>query len=153
MRVSEAMTRDVRIAHPNQNLREVARIMAEYDVGCLPVGERDRLVGMITDRDIAVRAVAKGKSPESTTVREIMSDEVLYCYDDQQISEVAQNMAEVQVHRLPVLNRDKQLVGILALADIANCEGAELAGSAVCGISEPTQGSAISTGIFSASHH
>lgn len=137
MRVSEAMTRDVKIANPNQSLHDVARIMADDDVGSLPVGENDRLVGMITDRDIAVRAVAEGKSPDRTTVREVMSREVKYCFDDQDIAEVARNMGDIQVHRLPVVDHDKRLVGIIALADIANAAGPEPAGDAVLGISEP----------------
>lgn len=135
MRVSEAMTRDVQIANPEQSIREVATIMAQCDVGCLPVGENDRLVGMITDRDIAVRAVAAGKPPDATTVREVMSRDVKYCFDDAELSDVAHNMADIQVHRLPVVDHDKHLVGILALADIANREGAELAGDALCGLS------------------
>lgn len=139
MRVSDAMTRDVRIANPNQTLHDVAQIMAECDVGCLPVGENNRLVGMITDRDIAVRAVAKGKLPDDTKVREVMSQDIKYCYDDQELSDVAQNMGDIQVHRLPVVDHDKHLVGILSLADIANCEGADVAGSAVCGISNPQE--------------
>jgi CBS domain-containing protein len=137
MQVCDAMTRDVRIANPNQSIHDVARMMAQYDVGSLPVGEEDRLIGMITDRDITVRAVAEGKSPE-TTVREVMSDEVKYCYEDEDIADVAQNMGENQVHRLPVVDHDKRLVGIIALADIANYDGSTSAGEAVCGISEPT---------------
>lgn len=137
MQVSEAMTRDVKIANPNQSLHDVARIMAECDIGCLPVGENDRLVGMITDRDIAVRAVAQGMSPDETTVREVMSTEVKYCYDDADISDVARNMGDVQLHRLPVVDHEKHLVGILALADVANCEGPDDAGEAICGISSP----------------
>lgn len=139
MRVSDAMTRDVQIANPNQSIHDVAQIMAECDVGCLPVGENDRLVGMITDRDIAIRAVARGKSPDATKVRDVMTQDVKYCFDDQELSDVAQNMSDVQVHRLPVVDHDKHLVGILALADIANCEGAEVAGTAVCGISNPAE--------------
>lgn len=135
MQVSEAMTREVQLATPEQSLLEVARIMAECDVGCLPVAENNRLVGMITDRDIAIRAVAQGKSPSGTQVREIMSPAVRYCFDDSDIAEVVDNMSEVKVHRLPVLNRHKHLVGILALSDIANCEGIELAGTAVCALS------------------
>lgn len=139
MRVSEAMTRDVKVANPNQSLHDVAKIMADDDVGCLPVGENDKLVGMITDRDIAIRAVAQGKSPDATTVREVMTEDVKYCFDDQDVADVARNMGDIQVHRLPVVNHDKRLVGIIALADIANTAGAELAGDAVQGISEPTQ--------------
>ncbi|MCG2576989.1 CBS domain-containing protein [Dechloromonas sp. XY25] len=137
MRVSEAMTRDVQVANPNQSLYDVARIMADCDIGCLPVGENDKLVGMITDRDITVRAIAKGKAADSTKVRDVMSSDVKYCYDDAEISDVARNMGDIKLHRLPVVDHDKHLVGILALADVANCEGPGDAGVAVCGISEP----------------
>jgi CBS domain-containing protein len=137
MRVSEAMTRDVRITSPGETIRQAARMMAEIDAGVVPVGENDRLVGIITDRDIAVRAVAGGKSPD-TPIREIMSSDVCYCFDDQEISDVAANMAEVKVRRLPVVNRDKRLVGILSLGDIAQADNQDKpAVEALCGISEP----------------
>ena len=119
MRVSEAMTREVRVANPGQSIREVARIMAEIDAGVMPVGENDRLVGMITDRDIAIRAIGEGKGPD-TPVREVMTTEqVLYCYEDEDLDHVAKNMSEQQVRRLPVVNRDKRLVGIVSLGDLA----------------------------------
>ena len=121
MRVSEAMTRDVRVASPGQSIREVARMMDEIDAGALPVGENDRLVGMITDRDIALRAVAQGKGPD-TPVRDVMSREVKYCYEDEDLEHVAENMGDLQVRRLPVVSRDKRLVGIVALGDIARSE-------------------------------
>lgn len=133
MQVSKAMSRDVRIANPDQSLRDVARTMADCDVGSMPVGEGDRLVGMITDRDIAIRAVAQGKSPE-TKVREVMTADVKYCFEDEDIAHVLQNIGDLQLHRLPVLNREKRLVGILALADIAAAEGPGAAGEAVSGI-------------------
>ena len=136
MKVSEAMTRDVRVANPDETIRDAARVMAEINAGVLPVGEDDRLVGMITDRDIAVRAVAEGKAP-STKVRDVMSAEVLYCYDDQDVDEVARNMGDVQVRRLPVVNRDKRLVGIISLGDVACSEGGDIAGDAVTQISQP----------------
>jgi CBS domain-containing protein len=137
MRVSEAMTRDVRIASPSETIRQAARMMAEIDAGVVPVGENDRLVGMITDRDIAVRAVADGKSPD-TPIREVMSSDVCYCFDDQEISDVAANMADVQVRRLPVVDRAKRLVGILSLGDIAQADKqGKPAAEALCGISEP----------------
>ena len=136
MRVSEVMTRGVRVANPDQTISEAARLMAEIDAGALPVGEDDRLVGMITDRDIAVRAVARDM-PASTKVREIMSEEVLYCFDDQDIEEVAQNMSDVKVRRLPVVDRDKRLVGIVSLADVSKSENAAAAGQTVAEISAP----------------
>jgi CBS domain-containing protein len=110
--------------------------MAQIDTGVLPVSDGDRLIGMITDRDIAIRAVALGKDP-NTPVREVMSAEVKYCFEDEDIDEVAENMADIQVRRLPVLNRKKRLVGILSLADIA-CQGEnESAASAMSGIAQP----------------
>src|SRR5438046_9872338 len=122
MRVSDAMTREVRLAHPGETIREVAKIMDEIDAGSLPVGENDRLVGMITDRDIAIRAVALGKGPE-TPVREVMSsDQVLYCYEDEELDHVAKNMSQQQVRRLPVVNREKRLVGIVALGNVGQDE-------------------------------
>ena len=136
MKVSESMTRDVRIANPQQSIREVAKVMAEIDAGALPVGENDKLVGVITDRDIAVRAVALGKSPD-TRVRDVMSREVLYCYEDQELEEVARNMSDVQVRRLPVVNRDKRLVGVISLGDLARNEDARTAGRTVSSISRP----------------
>jgi len=137
MKVSEVMTRDVRVANPEQSIRAAAQLMAELDAGVLPVGANDRLVGMITDRDIAVRGVAKGKTPD-TPVREVMTDDVKYCFEDEEVDHVARNMAEIQVRRLPVVNRDKRLVGIIAIADLAANEDARVVGEAVSGISEPT---------------
>ena len=136
MRVSEAMTREVRIATPGQSIREVAKIMAEIDAGAMPVGENDRLVGMITDRDIAIRAVAQGKGPD-TPVRDVMSTEqVLYCYEDEELDHVAKNMGSEQVRRLPVVNRDKRLVGIVSFGDVAQTE-ARSASKAVKGVTKP----------------
>jgi CBS domain-containing protein len=136
MRVSEAMTREVRVANPGQSIREVAKIMAEIDAGAMPVGENDRLVGMITDRDIALRAVAQGKGPD-TPVREVMSKEVKYCFDDEDLEHVAKNMGDIQVRRLPVVNRDKRLVGIVSLGDVAQNEDSETTGEATAGVSQP----------------
>jgi CBS domain-containing protein len=136
MRVSEAMTREVRVATPGQTIRDVARIMAEIDAGSMPVGENDKLVGMITDRDIAIRGVAEGKGPD-TPVREVMSTEqVLYCFEDDEIEKVAKNMADEQVRRLPVVNKDKRLVGIVSLGNIAQRE-AKAANKAVKGVTKP----------------
>ena len=118
MKIKEAMTTNVRIAKPDQTIREAARAMAEVDSGVLPVGENDRLIGMITDRDIAVRGVGEGKGPE-TSVREVMTDHVDYCFEDQDVEEVTKNMASIKVRRLPVLKREKRLVGIISLGDIA----------------------------------
>ena len=136
MRVSESMTRHVLIASPKQTICEAASLMAKCDAGALPVGDGDRLVGVITDRDIAIRAVARALPPD-TPVREVMSKEVLYCYEDEEIEAVARNMAEQQIRRLPVLNRAKRLVGIVSLGDLACNAEPRTAGQAVAGISRP----------------
>lgn len=136
MKVKEAMTRDVHLASPDQTIREAAQQMASIDAGSLPVSENDRLVGMITDRDIAVRAVAQGMGPD-TKIRDVMSQEVLYCFEDETVDDVAENMGDMQVRRLPVVDRDKRLVGIIALGDLAACEPAETTGEAVAAISKP----------------
>jgi CBS domain-containing protein len=136
MKVNEAMTRDVRVASPDQSIQEAARIMAEIDAGALPVGENDKLVGVLTDRDIAVRAVAQGKDP-STKVRDVMSKEVKYCFEDEDLDHVARNMADIQVRRLPVVSRDKRLVGIVSLGDVALTTDATSTGTTVRGISQP----------------
>jgi CBS domain-containing protein len=136
MRVAEVMTRDVRLIEPTQTIRDAAQLMAELDAGIMPVREGDRLVGMITDRDIAVRAVAQGRGPD-TPVREVMTDEVKYCFEDEYTAAVERNMAEIQVRRLPVLTRDKRLVGILSLGDLAMSDKAAKVGAAVAGISQP----------------
>jgi CBS domain-containing protein len=136
MKIADAMTRDVRLANPDQSIREAAQMMAELDAGALPVGDKDRLVGMITDRDIAIRAVAKGKSPD-TRIGDVMTDDIKYCFDDDEIEDIARSMADIQVRRLPVVNRDKRLVGIIAIGDIAARADTEAIGEAVAGISDP----------------
>lgn len=136
MQIKDAMTADVHLANPQQHIRDVARSMAEIDAGVMPVADNDRLVGMVTDRDIAIRAIAAGKGPD-TAVREIMSKDVKYCFEDDDIDDVAHNMGELKIRRLPVLNRDKRLVGIVSLGDIATANGPDPAGEALCEISEP----------------
>src|SRR3712207_6806396 len=136
MRVGEVMTRDVRLIEPTQTIQDAARLMAELDAGIMPVREADRLVGMITDRDIAVRAVAEGRGPD-TPVREVMTEDVKYCYEDDDTEDVARNMADIQVRRLPVLTRDKRLVGIISLGDMAETGGSRRVGGAGAGISQP----------------
>jgi CBS domain-containing protein len=136
MKVKEAMSTDVQLVHPDQTLREAARMMIEIDAGALPVAENDRMVGMITDRDIAVRAVATGKSCD-TKVRDIMSGEVLYCFDDEELTHVSRNMSDMKVRRLPVVNRDKRLVGVISIGDIARHEQPTTVGRMVSKVSEP----------------
>jgi CBS domain-containing protein len=136
MRVNEVMTRDVRISRPDQTIQDAAWQMLEIDAGALPVGENDRLIGMITDRDIAVRGIARGKGPQ-TPVREVMTSDVKFCFEDEETDHIVRNMGDQQIRRLPVLNRNKRLVGLLSVGDLAIAEGSELAGEAVADISRP----------------
>ncbi len=122
MIVKECMTTDVQMGTPTMTLLEVARKMRDGDFGILPIADNERLIGMVTDRDITIRAIAEGKDPQQTQVKEIMSEQVLYCFEDQSLEEVANNLGENQIRRLPVLNRQKRLVGILSLGDLAKSE-------------------------------
>jgi CBS domain-containing protein len=137
MKVNKVMTRDVRLLKPDQTISEAAMLMAEIDSGALPVSDNDRLVGMITDRDIVIRGLAKGKSAD-TKVAEIMSKEVLYCFDTDEVEDAARNMGKARVRRLPVLNKDKQLVGIVSLGDLSRIDdGTATIGQTVSRISTP----------------
>jgi CBS domain-containing protein len=136
MKVCDAMSRDPCLVRPQQTIAEAASLMAERDIGALPVGDDDRLVGMITDRDIAVRATAVGRGPD-TAVKDVMSSEVQYCFEDEDLEHVAKNMADIQVRRLPVVSRDKRLVGIVSLSDLASRVDASRVGKSVAGISQP----------------
>lgn len=118
MKVSEVMTQDVRTVRPDQTAREAANFMLDADAGSIPVSEGDRLLGMITDRDIAVRGVARGHGPD-TPVRELMTDEVICARVDDNVDDVATKMSQAQVRRLPVLDQDERLCGIVSLGDLA----------------------------------
>jgi CBS domain-containing protein len=135
MRVSEAMTRPVRVCNSGQSIGDCARMMRDIDSGVLPVAERDRLVGMITDRDIAIRAVGAGKGPE-TAVGEVMSRQVLFCFDDQDLDHIARSMGEARVRRLPVVDRESNLVGILSLSDVALRHAPQAAAGALARLSQ-----------------
>jgi len=137
MKVSDVMTQKVEIARPGDTLQAAAQTMARIDSGMLPVGDNDRLVGIITDRDIAIRGAGEGKDPTRTCVRDVMTAEVKYVFEDDEVSEVAENMAQLQVRRLPVVNRDKRLCGIISLADIARQQSTREAGEALQGIAQP----------------
>ncbi|ASY60171.1 MULTISPECIES: CBS domain-containing protein [Sinorhizobium] len=135
MHVSDIMSRDVHLATPNDTIRDVARQMADNDIGFMPVEDHDRLVGMVTDRDIVVRGVADGLDPQAK-VRDVMTTDVKYCFEDEEVDDVARNMGDIQVRRLPVVNRDKRLVGIVSLADAAR-EQPAAAGAGLKGVTMP----------------
>lgn len=136
MKVSDAMTPDVQLCTPQDTLKDAAEAMMALNVGLLPVTDGDRLVGMISDRDIATRGVAMGLGPDSP-VRSVMTEDVKYCFADQDLEEVTRNMGDIQVRRLPVLNRAKRLVGIIALGDIAQVNAGDGTAEALSQISEP----------------
>ncbi len=136
--LKDVMSRDVKVISPDMTITEAARKMSDGDFGMMPVGENDRMIGTISDRDIAIRAVAEGKGP-GTKVREIMSEGIYWAYDDDTVERAAELMSEHQVRRLPVVNHDKRLVGIVALGDFA-VDSSELrpAAEALAKISEPS---------------
>ena len=136
MKVADRMTRNVHLATPDETIAQAAHAMAACDTGALPVGSGGRIVGMVTDRDIALRAVALGKGPD-TLVREVMSVGVACCFEDEELDQVARRMAEQQVRRMPVMTRDHRLVGILSLGDLATGGEAGPAGEALRGVSRP----------------
>lgn len=136
MLVRDCMQRDVRTCTPQTSVQDVARLMAEIDAGSIPVGEQDRLVGMITDRDITVRVTAKGLGPE-TAAREAMSPGIDYCFEDDDLEDASILMGRAKVHRLPVLNREKRLVGILSVGDLSKSDDPLLAQSALAEGAEP----------------
>jgi CBS domain-containing protein len=139
MQVRDIMTAGVECTTPSATLREAARMMRDLNIGPLPVcGDNDRLVGIITDRDIAIRAVAEGDDPDVTPVSAVMTPKIIYCYEDQDVDEAAHMMEGNQVRRLVVLNRDKRLVGIVSLGDLAvDTRDEQLAGHTLEAISEP----------------
>ncbi len=144
MKISEVMTRDVRIASPDDTLADAARVMAALDCGVLPVSNSERLIGMITDRDIAIRGVAEGLGPDAT-VADVMTDDVKYCFEDDDCDDVARNMGEIQLRRLPVVSRDKRLVGIVSIGDLAVTmeeDEEESIGESLAAISRPAAVSA-----------
>jgi CBS domain-containing protein len=143
MQIREVMTHAPEIVHTNAAVREAAAKMRELEVGSLPVCDGERLEGLITDRDIAIRMVAEGLDPSSTKVGDIMTPGVTYCFEDQSVDEAATIMEAQQIRRLPILDREKRLVGILSLGDIAvRTEGTEdqdLSDDALKNISEPAE--------------
>jgi len=136
MKVRDAMTTEVQLCTPDDTLRDAAEAMAALNCGLLPVTDNERLVGMISDRDIAIRGVAMGRGPDSR-IGDVMTADVKYCFEDQDIEEVTANMGDIQVRRLPVVNRKKQLVGIIALGDIARAHAGDGTAAALSRISRP----------------
>ena len=140
MQLKEVMTRGVEVVRPNTGLKQAAEKMKDLDIGALPVSDGKSLIGMLTDRDITVRAVAEGRDPLVTEVKDVMTTDVVYCFEDQDVKEAAQIMADRQIRRLPIIDRDKRLVGIVSLGDLAvDISDDSVASDALEGISEPAK--------------
>jgi CBS domain-containing protein len=136
MKVSEVMTREVQTVRPDQPVQEAASFMLSSDAGSIPVTEGERLIGMITDRDIAVRGVAKGYGP-NTPVRELMTNDIICAREDDDVEDVASRMSEAQVRRLPVIDEDERLCGIVSLGDLSREADTECASEALEGVTQP----------------
>ena len=140
MELRDIMTRNVEVVNGNASLKEAATKMKTLDVGLIPVCDGDRLKGLLTDRDITIRATANGRDPSKTKVSEVMSTDIAYCLEDQAVDEAVILMEARQIRRLPILNQDKQLIGIVSLADIAVHVGdRDLTGETLEEISEPAE--------------
>ncbi|MFV0676420.1 CBS domain-containing protein [Variovorax sp. tm] len=136
-KIHEVMTREVEVISPDATVEEAAQRMRDGDFGMMPVGENDRMVGAISDRDIAVRGIAEGRGAKAK-VRDVMSAGIRWAYEDDGLDHAAQIMAAHQIRRLPIVNRDKRLVGILSLADVAvKQRSTRPVTDAICGISQP----------------
>ncbi len=135
--LKDLTSRDVKVISSDMTIGDAAKKMRDGDFGMMPVGEEDRMIGTISDRDIAIRAVAEGKDG-STKVRDVMSEGIIWVYEDDSVEQAATMMSKHQVRRLPVVNRDKRLVGIVALGDVA-VESSEIqpAAQALAEISKP----------------
>ena len=136
MKISEVMTRDVKTVRPDQTAKDAAKFMLSEDAGSMPVSDGDRLIGMITDRDIAIRGVARGYGPE-TPIRELMTDEIICAHEDDDVEEVATRMSQAQVRRLPVIDSNEKLCGIVSLGDLSRETDDETAHQALEGVSAP----------------
>jgi CBS domain-containing protein len=137
MKIRDVMTPDVSFVRPDTSILEIARKMRDADIGSTPVVDQDRLIGMVTDRDIVVRVVAEGRPTQTSTARDAMSPGVLYCFDDEAIEDVLDKMGDQQIRRLPVVNRDKRLVGLVSLGDLSLTGKRKAAGEALQEISQP----------------
>ena len=136
MQISEIMSRDVQFTDRNATLEDAARLMSQFDIGALPVGENEQLLGIVTDRDLVTRGIAAGLDPKTASVGDIMTGAVNYCYDNDEVEEVAEKMAELQLRRMLVVDRDSHLVGIVSLGDLARETDADLSGRALEAVSQ-----------------
>lgn len=135
MQIREVMSNNVQVINSGKSVQEAAALMESINCGALPVEENDKMVGMITDRDIAMRVVAQKKDPEKTTIKDCMSSGIQYCFDEDSVDEVSQKMKQEQHRRIPVVNKDKRLVGIVSLGDLALNANKDLSADTLQGVS------------------
>jgi CBS domain-containing protein len=135
MKVKEAMHQGAEWVSPSTPIAELARLMRELDIGAIPIGENDRLVGMVTDRDIVCRGLANGKDPKTLTARDVMTKGIVFCHDDEDVDDATRTMELKQVRRLPVIDKNKRMVGILSLGDISNACAQEISGELLQAVS------------------
>jgi CBS domain-containing protein len=140
MDIGSVMTREVAVVRPDSSLQEAAHVMKRLNVGSVPVCTGRKLVGMLTDRDITIRAVAEGRDPRQTRAEEVMTPDVVYAYEDQSVEEVADTMSAHQIRRMPIISRNKELVGIVALGDLAvDVQDDQMSGDVLEDVSEPAR--------------
>jgi len=135
MKVSEAMHQGVEWCAPDTTVRDIALLMREKDVGAVPIGENDRLVGMVTDRDIVTRGVARGRDLDKLIARDVMTEGIIYCHAEDNLDDVIHFMEEKKIRRLPVISREKRMVGILSLGDLSHAASRDLSGELIQAVS------------------
>ena len=136
MKVRDVMHEGATWVEPNTSIGELARIMRDEDIGAIPIGENDRLIGMVTDRDIVVKGLIDGIDVATLTARDVMTGPILYCRANEDVEDAVRLMEEHEVRRLPVIDENKRMVGILALGDISSHAGRELSGEVIQAVSE-----------------
>lgn len=135
MKVHQAMHKGVEWVAPTTTVLELAKLMKKHDIGAIPVGENDKLIGMVTDRDIVCRGLANGKDAAKLTARDVMTSGITYCRDDQELSDAIRVMEEKRIRRLPVLNKEKRMIGMLSLGDVSGSGSREMSGEVLRAVS------------------
>ena len=135
MKVKKAMHEGVQWVEPMTSVKEIARLMRKHDIGAIPIGENDRLIGMVTDRDIVCRCVAEGSDPTKATARQVMSKGIVFCRDEEELDDAARIMEHKKIRRLPVINKDKRMIGMLSLGDVSQAGSRELTGEVMKSVS------------------
>lgn len=140
MQLKDIMTKNVKIIPQNASVRDAAKLMKEIDTGFIPVMENNRVIGTITDRDIVVRSIAEGRDPNDTRVHDVMTSEFFFCYEDDDVKKAAKLMSDKQIRRIPIINHNNELVGVVALGDLAvDNRNDKMSGDILEDISKPSK--------------